>query len=636
MVDDPSPRFDADDDVIRRALDDAELPALLMCVAAVTGDTDILTPEIRPDYHDRSGQGGLTESQRQIARDRLLQRLREYRDAGGPEPAAPSSQLLTEIVQWVMGSETEDFLPLLREELVLAHEDPKAPTWSKAALASERPFKVAIIGAGMSGLAAAYRLLQADVDVTIFEKNVDVGGTWFENRYPGCRVDVNNHLYSYSFAPRSDWPLHFSTHDMLRQYFRDVGERTNVRKHVRFTTEVADVRWDEEAALWKLTPASGSAPEEFHVVISAVGQLNRPLIPKIDGLDNFAGRLVHSATWDPELDFTGKRVVVVGTGASAVQLVPEVAKIASHLTVLQRTPVWLMPTPDYHAPVADGLIWLLQHVPYYAQWYRFWLMMPLLHGVLAAAEVDPAYPPTERAISATNDQLRAVLTQALESAYADRPDLLAKSIPAYPVGAKRMCRDNGNWPSALKRDNVSLVTEGIDHIEPRGVVTADGILHEADVVVFATGFQAADFLMPMTVTGRDGRNLHEYWAGNARAYLGVTIPGFPNFFTLYGPNTNLVVHGSIIFFSECEISYVLDAVRQLLATDHRSLDVRTDVYDKYNEEVDAANAMRAWGWSSVSTWYKNTFGRSAQNWPFTVLEFWHRTRHIDAGDYDWR
>ena len=371
-------------------------------------------------------------------------------------------------------------------------------------------------------------------------------------------------------------------------------------------------------------------------MISAVGQLNRPLIPKIPGLDGFSGRSVHSAQWDPGLDLTGQRVVVVGTGASGVQLIPEVAKAASHLTVLQRTPVWLMPTPNYHDPVAEGMIWLFQRVPYYAQWYRFWLMMPLLHGVLAAAEVDPSYPPTERAISATNDQLRSVLTGALEAAYADRPDLLAKSIPTYPVGAKRMCRDNGNWPAALKRDNVALVTEAIDRIEAHGVVTADGKLHEADVLVFATGFQAADFLTPMTVVGRDERDLHDFWAGDARAYLGMTIPGLPNFFTLYGPNPNLVVHGSIIFFSECEVTYVLDAVRKLLADERHSLEVRPEVYEKYNDEVDAANAMRAWGWSSVSTWYKNAFGRSAQNWPFSVLEFWRRTRRIDPGDYEWR
>jgi 4-hydroxyacetophenone monooxygenase len=263
-------------------------------------------------------------------------------------------------------------------------------------------------------------------------------------------------------------------------------------------------------------------------------------------------------------------------------------------------------------------------------------MMPLLHGVLAAAEVDPEYPPTERAISAANEQLRGVLTQALESAYADRPDLLAKALPNYPVGAKRMCRDNGNWPNTLKRSNVSLVTDPIDHVESRGVVTADGQLHSADVLVFATGFQASDFLTPMTVVGCDARELHQVWAGDARAYLGMTIPGFPNFFTLYGPNTNLVVHGSIIFFSECEINYVLNAVHQLLAGDQNVLEVRPEVHEKYNEEVDAANAMRAWGWSGVNSWYKNAFGRSAQNWPFSVLDFWQRTRRADPGDYDWR
>ena len=243
MFDDEVPRFDADDETIARALEDAELPALLMCVAALTGDVSMLTPDIRPDYHDRAGQGGLSEAQQRVTRGRILERLRAYREAGSPEPSAPAEEVLTQIIQWVMGAETEDFLPLLREELVLAHEDPKAPPWSKAELAPDREFKVAIIGAGMSGLAAAYRLLQADAELIVFEKNADVGGTWFENRYPGCRVDVNNYLYSYSFATKSDWPLHFSTHDMLRRYFRDVADRTGVRDHVRFGTEVTEVRW---------------------------------------------------------------------------------------------------------------------------------------------------------------------------------------------------------------------------------------------------------------------------------------------------------------------------------------------------------------------------------------------------------
>jgi 4-hydroxyacetophenone monooxygenase len=621
---------------LRAALRDADLPALLMCVAALTGDTSILTEDIRPDYHNRAGQGGLTPGQQEIARERVSAALRTPPDARARPAAedAASPGLLCEIIGWAMGDDAAEFMPLLAEELVIDGADPKAPGWRAADLAAGRTFRVAIIGAGMSGLAAAYRLKQAGIDFTVFEKNDGVGGTWFENQYPGCRVDVDNHLYSYSFAAKADWTLHFSTHEVLRRYFEDVSTESGITRHIRFGTEVREAAWDQRRCLWRLIMADG-ASFECEALISAVGQLNRPFIPDLPGRASYRGTTVHSARWDPSLDLTGQRVAVIGTGASAVQLVPEVAKIAAHVDVLQRTPAWLMPTPNYHDPVAPGMLELFERIPYYAQWYRCWLLMPLLHGALAAATVDPGYPPTEQAVSAANDALRQTLTDYLRRSFAARPGLLPGVVPRYPAGAKRMLRDNGAWPAALMRDNVALVTETIAGIEPEGIRTADGQLHEADVIVYATGFQASEFLHPMKIFGSDGTELADNWSGDARAYLGTTVPRFPNLFLLYGPNTNLAVHGSIIFFSECEVAYVLDALRELLATGGRWMDVRADVHDKYNEEIDAANALRAWGWSGVSTWYKNRFGRSAQNWPFTVLEFWRRTKHVNHDDYAW-
>jgi 4-hydroxyacetophenone monooxygenase len=350
---------------------------------------------------------------------------------------------------------------------------------------------------------------------------------------------------------------------------------------------------------------------------------------------SYPGPAFHSARWDHSVELTGKRVAVIGTGASAYQFIPEIAEDAGELLVFQRTPPWLRPTPHYHEPVSDSAMWLYEHVPYYAQWHRFWLFAPGLWGVLEGWIVDPQYPPTERAVSAVNDQLRAMLTREIEAQVADDPELLAHVLPRYPVGAKRVLRDNGIWLSTLKRHNVRLITEPIKEITPCGVVTSDDTEHEVDVIIYGTGFQASQFLTPMKVTGRGGIDLHDMWDGDARAYLGVTVPGFPNLFCLYGPNTNLIGQGgSIIYFSECAVTYVVDAIRLLLETGHRAIDVRQDVHDDYNTWIDEGNANRTWGWSTVSSWYNNDKGRSSQNWPFTAQEYWQRTRQIDGSAYE--
>ncbi|MFD0735545.1 flavin-containing monooxygenase [Planotetraspora mira] len=487
-----------------------------------------------------------------------------------------------------------------------------------------------------AGLLAGHRLDQAGIPYTIVEKNDDVGGTWLENTYPGCRVDVSSHLYNYSFFTHDDWPHYFSSQDVLLDYFRQFADRNGIREHIRFGTEVLAAEFDDDTCTWTVrvrTPSGDTEVLGAQAVISAVGQLNRPSYPRIEGRDDFTGPSFHSARWDHGIDLDGKRVAVIGTGASAFQFVPEIARTVGSMVVFQRTAPWLGPTPDYHAPVSNGLRWLFRHVPGYTQWYRFWLFSSSVEGGLPTVDVDPTWRGGERSVSAFNDERRALLTMYLEHMFADRPDLLRAAIPDYPPGAKRMLRDNGVWAAALKQDNVELVTDPISRITERGIATAEGE-YEADVIIYATGFSASDFLLPMTVTGRDGVDLHKRWNGDARAYLGMTVPGFPNLFLMYGPNTNIVVNGSIIFFSECEAHYILECLRSLLYDGHRALDCREEVHDAYNEMIDAANRQRAWGASAVNSWYKNALGRVSQNWPFTLMEYWERTRTPDLGDYD--
>lgn len=629
----------ADDTALRAAVADAELPALLTTLAHITGDLSLLDPALRPPLNPSAGavpaQGGMTQEQQEKARELAFQALCRFRDGGSRTAADPTPDELQKLMTFITGDAGDEYLPLLRHELNLP-VDVGAPDWEKGRLAPERDFRVAIIGGGMSGLAAAYRLAQAGVPFVVLEKNDEVGGTWYENRYPGCRLDTNNFAYSFSFAQKDDWPQQFSPRDSIYSYFRDVAEDLEIRPHVRFNTEVIAAGYNEHDPSWnlRLRKADGSeVTERFNAVITAVGQLNRPNIPEFPGRDTFRGQAWHTAEWNDSVDLTGKKVAVIGAGASAFQVIPSIAGEVGELLVFQRNAPWMYPTPNYHDDIAPGLRWLYRVLPYYHRWFRFFQFWTSVEGRRRFVTVDPEWN-RPGSVSAQNEAMRQALTSYLEEQFSDRPDLLEKVIPTYPPGAKRLLRDNGVWAGALKRDNVELITEGIQEITENGIRTRDGVEHELDVIIYGTGFKASDFLMPMKVTGAGGVDLHEQWNGDARAYLGITIPSFPNLFCLYGPNTNLVVNGSIILFSEFAVHYVLEAIRTLLSEGKSAMDCRWEPFQKFNEEIDKANSSMAWGASDVSSWYKNARGRVSQNWPLPLLDYWTMTRSIDPAAYD--
>ncbi|MCZ7577529.1 MAG: NAD(P)/FAD-dependent oxidoreductase [Dehalococcoidia bacterium] len=460
----------ADDAAIRAALADAFLPALLPALAQATGDFTILRAELRPPgIAPGVPQGGMSPQQQEAAREIAFEALKQLRIEGETRTPAPLEDAIKRITAWMTGSQaSDDYLPLLLEELGPEGEDPRAPQWRKD---PNVPFTVAIIGAGMSGILAGIRLKQAGVPFVILEKNHDVGGTWLENTYPGARVDVSNAFYSYSFAQKTDWPKHYSTQDVLLDYFRDVAGEYGIREHVRFNTEVLEAAFDEASGSWRLQVRGANGAEEtveVQGVISAVGQLNRPKMPEIKGMETFRGPSFHSARWDHSVDLKGKRVVVIGTGASAAQFIPSIAPEVADLTVFQRTPPWLVPVPQYHDEVPGGLQWLFRHVPHYVHWYRFWLFWNTTDGMLAAATVDESWEPKTLAVSEANDQLRMLLTGYLQMQFGDRPDLLEKVLPKYPPAAKRLVLDNGIWAATLKRDNVHLVTDGIREVTATG------------------------------------------------------------------------------------------------------------------------------------------------------------------------
>ena len=630
-----------DDDQLRDALNAAHVPSLMNSLVHLTGDLGLIRGDIRPQSGFLLGeQCGLSEEDQQQVRELAFKVIRDYQESEkedtGNAPVTPSEEAIQEMTEFILGGCVDAaYGEMLERELAMHGEDTFAHD-SFAEIPRERraALRVIIIGAGMSGLLAGKRLKDEGISFVILEKNADVGGTWLENTYPGCRVDSANHMYSYSFEP-FDWPQHFSDGKTLLGYFQGFAENHKLREHVRLNTEVSEAEFDEALGEWRVyAKGADGAPilERGNALIMATGQLNRPMLPEIPGREAFRGVAFHSAEWEHEHDLVGKRIGVIGTGASAFQFVPEIAKTAAKVTVFQRTPPWVMPTPEYHDYISQGKHWLLNHLPFYDKWYRFWVFYTSGEGLLHAVKRDPQWN-DPRSVSQDNEMVRGLLVEFIQSELEGRPDLFEAAVPEYPFGAKRGLRDNGLWLQTLRRDNLELVTSPISHIHSTGITCEDGRSHDFDVLVYGTGFNASDFFFPIKIRGSDGQELSDHWNGDPRAYLGITIPGYPNLFVLYGPNTNIVINASIIFFSECEVRYTMGCLRLLLARGEGAMDCKRDVHDAYNEYIDRGNEEMAWGTPGVSTWYKNAAGRVTQNWPFTMLQFWNQTKSPKSEDF---
>ncbi|MBO1267743.1 flavin-containing monooxygenase [Arthrobacter cavernae] len=611
----------------------AQVPALVMLTAHVTGDASVLRDEWRPNLKTLP-LSGLDPETEAAARSRCFELLAPFLATQHEWAAVPGEPLRRKLVTWLMGGENEDAQAIAQVAFTPNKVDPRRPDWTLDSAAPDSALNAVVIGAGFSGLLAGLRLKQAGVPFKIIEKSVGVGGTWWENTYPDCRTDVRSHIYTYSFV-QHDWETHYGRQDRIHGYLHQFAADNGLLEHMVFGTEVTATRWDQETGTWTLeTKTAQGVGEtiESNIVVSAVGQLNRPSIPKLPGLDTFDGPVVHSAQWDHGIDFTNKRVVVIGTGASALQFAPAVAKVAEQVTIFQRSAPWLRPTPVLRQEIENGERWLLINLNQYRAYYRFSIFLPRLIGNLPAATVDPDFPPTEVSVSAANEALRQELTAYLEEQAGDDEELRKQIIPNYPPAAKRIICDDGTWVKTLKRDNVRLVSQGVNRIDKDGVWLGDEHV-PADIILLGTGFKASDFLLPMSVAGIDGKDLHETWGIDASAYLGVTLPGYPNFFCMYGPNTNTVVHGNLVFFLECQANYIIDAVKTLATGGHRSLDLRDDVFAAYDKEIVAESAKRTWGWSKTHSWYMNAEGRSTIMWPLPARNYFERTSKVRTEDY---
>jgi cation diffusion facilitator CzcD-associated flavoprotein CzcO len=484
-----------------------------------------------------------------------------------------------------------------------------------------RPVSVVIVGAGFGGVAAAVRLKEAGVeDLTILERADDVGGVWRANTYPGAACDVPSHLYSLSFAPNAGWSRRFSPQAEIQDYLRDVVDRFDVRRHIRFGADVARATFDEDAGRWRIA-LDDREELEADVLITACGQLSHPQVPDVPGLDRFAGEQFHSAHWNHDHDLAGRRVAVLGTGASAIQFVPAIADRVAHLTVFQRSAPWTLPKVD--RPYGERTRRLHRRVPALARAWRkgWWLYMEM------AVPVFVGRP--RRLARALAVQLRALseLQRAVQVRF-DR-DLLRTTRRTDPIGCKRVLV-TADWYPTLRRPDVDVVTEPVREVVADGVVTASGEHVPADTIIFGTGFQTTRFLAPMEVHGRDGVALADAWADGAEAYLGIAVPGFPNLFLLYGPNTNHGT-GSMVEMLEAQAGYAADAVRRLRDGAARRLEVRRDVHDRFQAELSERLADTVW--TGCASWYVTASGRVTNNWPGTQTEYKRRTRRVDLGDY---
>ncbi len=472
-------------------------------------------------------------------------------------------------------------------------------------------YKVAILGAGFAGLCMGLRLqAQGQTSFVILEKADRVGGTWRENVYPGSGCDIPSHLYSYSFAPNPDWPEIYSAQPDILAYIDDVVEKHQLSNHIRFNAEVIGATWDEAAGFWRIATAGGGSVSA-ETFVTAWGQLNRPKLPPIEGRDDFAGPAFHSAQWDTSIDLTGKRVAVIGNGASAIQFVPQVAKTAGTLTLFQRSPNWLV--PRMNRPYTE-----VEKAQFKAQPAA---MEKVRSEIFEMAEARLA---AKRAGTLPVEEVPIPLAH-LHAQVAD-PALRAKLTPDYEIGCKRVLISNDFYP-ALTRPNVELVTEAIVRMTPQGVVDATGRLHEVDVVIYATGFETKSFAGETAITGLGGVSLAQAWQDGPEAYLGLAVSGFPNLFMLYGPNTNLG-HNSIIYMIEAQVNYVLQALAA-----GRPLSVKAQVMARYNDELQQQLAHTPWA-GTCTSWYKTADGKILNNWPDTARAYAQAVEVFDPAVYD--
>ncbi len=619
------------------AIQVANVPTLACLLVHLTGDRRWIEFPYTPSRvrgMDDNDSGGLSARLQDEIRSAAYDSIEAWFAGRPPALPLPDDELLIEMMSVSLGERVPaDYAPMIRNDLFVSptldelHTDVPPPAG----------FTALIIGAGISGICAAIELAEAGIPYLIVERRHDLGGVWFDNRYPGAACDVPSHLYSFSFAPY-DWSRFFAGSREIHAYLDKVASDYDVRRHVRFGMEVIEARFDEVSGEWEAEVETATGARETlraSILISGVGAFNKPRLPDVPGRELFKGPSVHTAQYpDTGLDLAGRNVVLIGNGASAMQVAPAIVDDVASLTIVQRTPQWAAAFPKFGQDIPEPLRRLIAEVPLYRLWYRLRLSWAFNDKLYEALTQDPDWEGDGRSINAINDTHRKGLTAYIKSELGQAKHLFPQVLPNYPPFGKRMLLDNG-WFRALARDHVHLVTGAVTEVLSDGVITSDGATHKADVLIWATGFDVVNLLAPMKVVGLGGRELHQDWDGDdARAYLGTVVPGYPNFFCLYGPNTQFGHGGSLITVLERQMHYVMSLLRAMFAQGIERVDVRRDVYDAYNAKVDASHAKLVWTFPGVESYYKNSKGRVVVNNPFRILDVWQMTEFPDLGDYE--
>ena len=627
----PMPAAEVNRTLLKDGIANANIPALLMVLYQMTGEATWLQEPFAPGRSpglDDNDSGQLPDEVQTQIRTAAEEAIEAWL-AGKPLAIErPSNLRLAEMLSVAM----TEHVPEEYGDIVAAGMGYDLEPTADTAIAADKT--AIVIGGGVSGICAGIELGKLGIDYTLFEKNEDFGGTWFENRYPGCGVDTPSLTYTFSCRP-NDWSMYFPLRDEIEGYLLDTAREFGLYDKARFRTHVEEARWNTATDQWDVTITTPDGKRETHsadYLFSAVGILNIPKFPQIDGLDEFAGEVYHTSRWPAEADLSGKRVAVIGNGASGMQVAPAIADEVSRMTIFARSKQWAAPFPQFRKKVPEGVRYLMQVVPLYRAWLEqrlSWTFNDRVHGTLFR---DPEWEHPERAVNEINDAHRRVFTRYVEEQLQDRPELIERVLPEYPPFAKRMLLDNG-WFRTIKKPHVDLIPEHLAKVEGNTLFTSSGETVEADVIILATGFQTTNVLGSYDIVGREGQLLRDHWGeDNASAYLGTLVPGFPNFFILLGPNVGSGHGGSMIRNIENQMHFAGQVVQCAEAQDASTVEVKETAYTDYSRRIDDAHDRLVWTHPGTENWYRNSQGRVVAITPWRNDAFWRMTRSPDEAD----
>lgn len=617
--------------LLESGVEQANIPALLMLLHQMTGEEKWLEDPYRPARApglDDNDSGQLPEDIQREVRQAAWLAIKAWLTGTPLALPRPDNAHLARMLSVAMTEHVpEEYGDIVAAGMLYAPMPRAIPPLLKTKSAI-------VIGGGISGICAGIELQRLGIDYVLFEKNEDFGGTWFENRYPGCGVDTPSLTYTFSCRP-NDWSKYFPLRDEIENYLLETAREYGLAAHAQFNSKVESARWIDDAQQWEVVvskPDGSTTAHRADYLFSAVGILNIPQYPSIEGLDGFKGEVIHTSRWPQGADLSGKRVAVIGNGASGMQVAPAIAEEVRSLTLFARSKQWAAPFPQFRKSVPDGVRYLMQAVPLYRAWLEqrlSWTFNDRVHGTLRR---DPDWPHPERAVNAINDGHRRHFTRYVEEQLAERPDLIADVLPDYPPFAKRMLLDNG-WYRTLLKPNVRLIPEHLARVEGNRLISSSGIEVEADVIILATGFQTTRVLGSYEVIGRNGALLRDIWGeDDAAAYLGTLVPGFPNLFILLGPNVGSGHGGSMIRNIENQMHFAGEVVLASAARGADTVEVKDEVYQNYRRQIDEAHEKLVWTHPGTENWYRNAKGRVIAITPWRNDAFWRMTRSPNADD----